>query len=62
MMSEIPRSAKYENQNFEKTVVPFYKAYKNNKKKCQRIFTLKMYPNQDIEISIFQNPGETQKQ
>ena len=31
-------------------------------KKCQRIFTSKMYPNQDIAISVFQNPGGTQKQ
>ena len=61
VMAQMPWSAKYKNQNFEKTF-PFYKAYKNNLKKCQRIFTFKMYPNQVIAISVIQNPGGTQKQ
>ena len=61
VMPQMPWSAKYENQNFEKTF-PFYKAYKNNLNKCQRIFTFKMYPNQVIAISVIQNPGWTQKQ
>ena len=58
VMSQIPRSAKYDNQNFAKTVVPFYMAYKNNKKKCQRTFTLKCTQIKIQQYQYFKIQGE----